>query len=137
MANPVAGKGGTVFIGSVPVFHVNSWNLDIDTNMLDVTSFTTSAVVWRSFAAGLNNVTGSVSGFWNIQAGSTAQKDMQDNIFTPTTATLVLETDQTAGGKYSFGSFLSRQSVSVDIDGTADISWDLQGTGAVTYTTTT
>ncbi len=133
----ISGKGGTVFIGSVPVLRVNTWGLDIDSNMLDVTSFTTSSVVWRDFAAGLNGVTGTISGFWDAGGGSTAQRDMQGNVLTPTAATLVLEVDQTAGGKYSFSSFLSRQSVSVDIDGTADISWDLQGTGAVTYTTTT
>ena len=133
----ISGKGGTVYIGSVPVLRVSGWNLDVDSNMLDVTSFSTAVTSWRSFAAGLNNVTGSINAFWDAGGGSTAQKDMQDNIFTPTAATLVLEVDQTAGGKYSQSAFLSRQSVSVDIDGTADMSWDIQGTGAVTYTTTT
>ncbi len=131
------GKGGTVYIGSAPVLRVNQWSLDIDSNMLETTSWTTGTDTWRTYVAGLNNVTGTISGFWDAAGGSTAQKTLQDNIFTPASVTIVLEADQDAGGKYSMTAFLSRQTVSADIDGTVDISWDIQGSGAVTYTTTT
>ena len=133
----LAGKGGTVLIGSVPVLTLNEWSLDIDNSLHDVTSFSTANVVWRSFAVGLNNGTGAISGFWDIGGGSTAQEDMQDNILTPASATIVLEVDQTAGGKYTGTAFLTRQSVGVPIDGMATVSWDLQFSGAVTYSTST
>jgi len=133
----ISGKGGTVYVGSVPVLRVSGWGLDIDSNMLEVTSFSTATTTWREFAAGLNGASGSLSAFWDAGGGSTAQRDMQGNILTPAAATIVLEVDQTAGGKYSGSAFISRQAVGVDVDGTADMSWDLQYTGAVTYTTTT
>ncbi len=133
----LTGKGGTVLIGSVPVLTLNEWSLDIDNNLHDVTTFSTADVVWRSFAAGLNSGSGSLNGFWDIGGGSTAQEDMQDNILTPASATIVLEVDQTLGGKYSGTAFLSRQSVGVPIDGMATVNWDLQFSGAVTYATAT
>jgi hypothetical protein len=133
----ISGKGGTVYLGSVPVLRVNGWSLDVNTNMLEVTSFSTSSVTWREYTPGLNDASGSINGFWDIGGGSTAQKDLQDNIFTPASATLVLEADQTNGGKYSGTAFLSRQSVNADIDGTVDASWDIQYSGAVTFSTTT
>ncbi len=131
----VSGKGGTILYGGVSVASLNNWSLDIDTNMLEVTSFTTSNVVWRTFAAGLNGASGSVSGFWD--SASTAQDDMRTNSLVPASAAVVLELDQTVGGKFSGTAFLSRQSPSASIDGTADVSYDLQFTGAVTYATAT
>lgn len=136
----ISGKQGTVSYAGGVVATINNWSLDINNDALEVTSFTTAVPQWRSFLAGLNSWSGSVSGFWALSTAagtSTGQKDMQDNILTPTTGTLVLEVDQTGGAKYSGDVVLTRQSVSVAVDGVADVSWDFTGNGAVTYTTTT
>ena len=131
----VSGKGGTILYGGVSVASLNGWSMDVDTNMLEVTSFTTSATVWREFAAGLNGASGNITGFWD--SASTAQNDMRSNVLTPASAAVVLELDQTVGGKFSGTAFLSRYSPSADIDGTANLNYDLQFTGAVTYATAT
>lgn len=133
----LTGKGGTVLIGTVPILTLNDWNITIENNLHDVTSFSTGDVVWRSFAVGLNSGSGSISGMWDVGGGSTAQRDMQDNVFTPASATVVLEVDQTLGGKYSGTAFISRQGVGVPIDGLATIDWDIQFSGPVTYSTAT
>lgn len=136
----IAGKQGTVYYAGGAVATINNWSLDIDSDALETSSFTTGVPAWRTFIGGLNGWSGSVSGFWALSTAagtSTGQKDLQDNILTPTTGTLVLEVDQTGGGKYSGDVVLTRQSVSVAVDGVADVSWDFTGNGAVTYTTTT
>jgi predicted secreted protein len=131
----VAGKKGVVNYDGGTVATLNNWTLDLSNDMLDVTSFTTSAPQWRSFIAGLSSWTGNCSGLFD--GASTGQKDLILNSITPTTATVILEMDQAGGGKFSGGCFLSGMSPSVAIDGTVDIGWDIQGTGSLSYTTTT
>ena len=131
----VAGKKGTVLYDGGSVATVNNWSLDLTNDMLDVTSFTTSAPQWREFIDGLSSWTGDVSGIFD--GASTGQNDLITNSLTPVSAAVVLEMDQTAGGKFSGNVFLSGAGFSDAIDGTADVSWTLQGTGALAYTTTT
>jgi predicted secreted protein len=136
----ISGKQGTVKYAGGNVVGINSFSLDLNNNNIEVTTFSTAVASWREFIAGLNGFSGSVSGFWSLSTAagtSTGMKDLQDNILTPSTGTLVLEVDETGGGKYSGDVFLSRMSLSDDIDATADVSFDFTGNGALTYTTTT
>ena len=131
----VAGKQGTVTYDGGSVATVNNWDLDLQHDMLDVTSFTTSAPQWRIVIDGLSGWTGTISGIFD--GASTGQNDLIVNSITPAAATVILETDQGGGGKYTGSVFLSGMSHGVAIDGTADVSWTLQGTDSLTYTTTT
>ena len=131
----VAGKGGTVSYGGGNVATIDNWSADVTNDMLDVTSFTTSAPQWRSFISGLSSWTGSLSGVFD--PASTGQDDLIANLLSPTTAALVLEMDQTAGGKLSGSALLSGGSFSVAIDGRVEVSWNFQGNGAPTYSTST
>jgi hypothetical protein len=135
MMAAVTGKAGTILYDGGAVATINSWSLDIDTNMHDITSFSTDATAWRSFVDGLSGYTGSIDGIFD--SASTGQKDLFTNTITPTTAAIILEMDQTAGGKFTGGCFLESLSVGVDIDSPVDVSWSFQGTGALTYTTST
>ena len=131
----VAGKQGTIVYDGGSVATVNNWDLDLTNDMLDVTSFTTALPQWREFIDGLSGWTGGVSGIFD--GSSTGQNDLITNSITPAAATVVLEMDQTGGGSFSGSVFLSGMSPGVAIDGTADISWTLQGTAALTYSTAT
>ena len=131
----VAGKSGTIVYDGGSVATVNNWDLDVSNDMLDVTSFTTSAPQWREFIDGLSSWTGGVSAIFD--GSSTGQNDLITNSLTPAAATVVLEMDQTGGGSFSGSVFLSGMSHGVAIDGTAEVSWALQGTAAVTYSTAT
>lgn len=131
----VQGKLGSINYDGGNVATLNNWTLDVANDMLDVTSFTTSAPQWRDFLDGLSTFTGGVSGIFD--GASTGQNDLITNSITPVAATVILELDQTGGGKFTGSVFLSGMSPSVAIDGTVEINWDMQGTAALTYTTTT
>ena len=131
----VQGKLGSINYDGGNVATLNNWTLDVANDMLDVTPFTTSAPQWRDFLDGLSTFTGTVSGIFD--GASTGQNDLITNSITPAAATVILEMDQTGGGKFSGSVFLSGMSASVTIYGTAEINWDMQGTAALTYTTTT
>ena len=131
----VAGKGGTVTYAGGNVATLKEWSLDISPDMHDVTSFTTAAPTWKEFIAGLNSWTGSLTG--TLDPASTGQNNLITDSLAPVSAAVILEKDQTNGGKYSGNALISGASVGVVIDGLVDMGWDLQGTGALTYTTTT
>ena len=130
-----AGKLGTIVYDGGSVATVNDWGLDLTNDMLDVTSFTTSAPQWREFITGLSSWTGNISGIFD--GASTGQNDLITNSITPVSASVTLEMDQTAGGKFTGSVFLSGFGPAAPIEGEVTVSWDLQGTGALTYTTTT
>lgn len=132
----VTGKGGTVSFDGGSVASIGTWSLDVSNDMHDVTSFTTSAVQWREFAAGLSGFTGSIDGV-GFDPTSTGQNDMITATLTPASATVVFELDQTAGGKLTGSAFLESMSVGADVGGMTNASWSVQGTGALAYTTST
>jgi len=132
----LTGKGGTVLYAGGSVASIGSWSMDIDNDMHDITSFTTSAAQWRDFAAGLSGWTGSLDGV-GYDSASTGQANLITDTFTPASAAIVLELDQTVGGKLTGNAFISSASFGADIGGMTDATWSLQGTGAVTFTTST
>jgi predicted secreted protein len=133
----VSGKVATVSYGDAGnVNTVGSWNLSISPDVHDVTSFSTSGVTWKSKIAGLVEGSGTVSGFWEVTTGS-GQEEMQTNILTPSTGTISLEVDQDAGGKYTGDVVLSGMSIDVSIDGVANISYDFETNGALTFSSAT
>jgi len=132
----LTGKGGTVLYAGGDVASIGTWSFDADTNMHDITSFTTSAAQWRTFAAGLSGWTGSLDGV-GFDALSTGQDNLIAATLVPVSAAIILELDQTVGGKLTGTAFLNSMSLGADIDGMTNASWSLQGTGAVTFTTST
>jgi len=131
----LSGKAGRVEWASGKADGFNHWTLDVDTNMLETTSWSTGTDQWRSYAAGLSGGAGTVSGLFD--ALSTGQDNMRVATLTPSTGLLVLEIDKVGGAKFSGSAFLERLGLDVDIDGTADVAYGFRFTGAVGYTTTT
>ncbi len=131
----VTGKGGTISYDGGSVDTIDNWTLDLDNSMHDITSFTTSAAQWRTFIAGLSGWTGAMSG--TFDSASTGQDDAFSDALSPSAKALIFELDQAAGGKLSGNAFISAQSVGTDVDAPVDVSWSFQGTGALSYTTTT
>ena len=132
----LTGKGGTVLYAAGSVASIGTWSIDIDNDMHDITSFTTAAAQWRDFAAGLSSWTGSLDGV-GYDAGSTGQDNLIANTLVPISAAIVLELDQTIGGKFTGTAFLDSMSAGADVGGMTNASWSLQGTGALTFTTST
>jgi hypothetical protein len=131
----ISGKEGTISWAAGNVAGFDNWNMDINVDMLDVTSFSTGTLQWREFTPGLSAAAGTISG--NFDAASTGLNDLIVATVTPATGTLILEADKTQGGKYTVPAYLSTLSNTVAIDGKSEVSFGFQGTGTVTYTTTT
>lgn len=133
----LTGKGGEIRYGGKAIFRMNHWDLNIETNVLDVTAWTTSAAQWRDNKAGLMGWSGNVSGYWDMITDTSGQKLMQTRTLTPTTGTLILYADGAGGENYRGDVLFQRQAVSADIDGTVNLGFDFTGNGALTYSTAT
>lgn len=117
------------------VADMDNWDLTVDTNMIDVTSYTTGTLQWREMIDGLSGWTGTAN--FNYNVDSTGLSDIITNTLTPTTATAKFEMDKVGGEGFSGSCYLSSLSVSAPIDGKVAGSVSIQGTGALTFTTTT
>jgi predicted secreted protein len=131
----ITGKSGFVQYNSGTVVRVNSWSMDIDNGVYDVTSFSTSTVQWREYVGGLSGWTGSIDA--TFDPTSTGIDDLIADTMTASTGTVNLVMDKTNGGSFSGGAVLNTMSVGADIDGPTTISWSVTGNGALTYSTST
>ena len=133
----LSGLTGEVIYAGKAIFRMNHWDVTADTNILDVTSWTTSAAQWRSNSAGLQGWTGTVSGYWDMIGDTSGQKLMQTRTLTPTTGTLIMRASVTGGENYRGDVLFNQMAVSDDIDGTANVTFSFTGNGALTYSTAT
>ena len=131
----LSGKSAKLQYSTGPVNVLDNWSVDVDVDMLDVTSFTTGTLQWRSMIAGLSGWTGSAAGHFDV--ASTALADMRVNTLTPTTAQVVFYMDKVGGENFRGTCFLSGMGHTAPLDGRVDVSFDIQGTGSLTYSTST
>jgi predicted secreted protein len=131
----ISGKQAKVLYSTAAVTVLDSWDLTADTNMLDVTTFSTGTVQWRDFTDGLSGWTGTVSG--NFDIASTGLTDMRVNSLTPSTAQIELYMDKVGGESLKGSCFISSMGHTAPIDGKVEVSFSVQGTGALTFDTST
>ena len=131
----ISGKEAKVLYSTAAVNVLDSWDITANTNMLDVTTFSTGTTQWRDFTNGLSDWSGTVSG--NFDIGSTGLTDMRINSLTPSTAQIELYLDKVGGESLLGSCFISSMGHTVAIDGKAEATFSIQGTGALTFSTTT
>ena len=131
----ISGKEAKVLYSTAAVNVLDSWDITANTNMLDVTTFSTGTTQWRDMINGLSDWSGTVSG--NFDIGSTGLTDMRVNALTPSTAQIELYLDKVGGESLLGSCFISSMGHTVAIDGKAEASFSIQGTGALTFSTTT
>lgn len=131
----LAGKKGLLSWNSKAIANINEWSADLDTSMLETTSWSTGTDQWRTFAAGLSGAAFTFNGF--LDPTSTSIVDIQTDVITPASRAVKLEIDKDGGGAYTGTAFLERWSARVNIDGISEVSGSGRFTGAVTYSTTT
>ena len=130
------GKEGIVEYKGVPVFRIQNWSLNINTDMRDHTSFSTGVVQWREIAPGLSGASGNFAGFWDVE-GSTAQKDCMNAALAASTGSVKLYLDKTQGDHLAGNIFFSGMTAGSAIDGDATVDFPFSFNGAVAYSTTT
>ena len=138
----LSGKVGKIqFKAATKTLGIRGWTFDMDTNMTEVTSWTTGTEQWRSFVPGLTGAVGTFTGFFD--SSSTGQENMRiaaglsTDVVALTTGTMQLYTDRGAGEHLSASIFFTGQSFAADIDGTVTYDGTFRVNGAVTWATST
>lgn len=124
----MAGNSGSVYIGANKVAEIGTWKLDVDSDLIDVTSFDSGG--WKESIQGLKSWSGSLEGNWNM-SDTNGQKALQDALLGGTTVSLELRVNGT--NKYSGTAFIGKMSVEAPVDGKSTVSFDFTGSGALTY----
>lgn len=135
MANELSGKVALIEYAGGFVASLDNWTVNVDTNMLDVTTFSTGDLQWRDFKPGLSGWTAAISG--NFDSTSTGFTDLRAATLTPATGTVRLFADKVGGEAWNGNTFIQSMGNSAAIDGKVEIDFGLQGTGALTFSTTT
>jgi predicted secreted protein len=124
----VSGKGGGVYVGVNKVAEITNWTLDIEADMLESTNFDSNG--WREYIAGLKGWTGSFEGQWKM-SDINGQKALQDALLGGTTVSIKLDVNGT--NNYTGSAFISTQGIETPVDDIVSVSFDFQGTAALTY----
>ena len=125
----IAGKSGKLGIGANTVVDISSWSMELGVDALDVTALGDD---WKKFLAGLKEWSASAEGFYSVHTDTLGQKALQDAYLNSTEVSLRLFVNPTKF--YSGSAFISGLSVEDPVDDTVSISFEFQGTGALTYT---
>ena len=110
------------------VTDIKDWSLDLGLDTIETTAL---GEEWKSFIAGLKEWSASGEGSWNIAIDSLGQRALQDAYLSSSSVELKLYVDTTY--YYSGTAFISSVSVEDPVDDTVSISFEFQGTGALTY----
>ena len=133
----LTGKLGIVHYGGVPVYRIQNWSLNVNTDIRDHTSFTTGALQWRTVAPGLSGANGSFAGFWDPSTGSTAQRDCMDAALAASTGSVILYGDKVGGANLRGNIYFSGFTAGSAVDGDATASFNFTFNGTPTYSTAT
>ena len=124
----IAGKSGKLELGSSNVVDISSWSLELGTDTLEVTALGDD---WKKFIAGLKEWSASAEGFFSVHTDTAGQKALQDAFLNGTEVALKLKVNAT--NYYSGNAYISGLSVEDPVDDTVSISFEFQGTGALSY----
>jgi predicted secreted protein len=126
----IAGKGGSVYIGTNKVAEISNFSLDLGADDIDITSFDSEG--WKEYLAGLKEWSGSIEG--NFKPDDTnGQKAILNAWLNGTTLTFNFKVSDKVSDTITFsGSALVKPSIEVPVDDKASFSCDIQGTGPLT-----
>lgn len=124
----LAGKSGKLMVGTNNVTEIKNWSLDLGLDTIETTALGDE---WKNFIAGLKEWSASAEGSWNVAVDAQGQKALQDAYLSGATVSLKLYVD--AAHYYSGEAFISSLSVEDPVDDTVNVSFEFQGTGALSY----
>jgi predicted secreted protein len=125
----IAGKGGTFKVGTNAVMGIETWKLDIDTDLKDTTNF--SSAGWKEQTPTIKSWSGSISGQWNVSTDTNGQKALQDAFLSSTSVSAEFNVNGT--NKYTGTAYIKKVSVEEPVNDIVKFSVDLDGTGALAY----
>lgn len=124
----IAGKGGSVTLGTAKITSLTNWKLDISGEIKDITSFDSNG--WKENLSTLRGWNGSAEGHWNIKTDAPGQKAIQTALLNGTVSQLKLMVNAT--DNYSGSALITKISIEEPVDDVVKFSFDFEGTGALT-----
>lgn len=129
----IAGKAGGFYLGANKVAEVNDCSLSVNGKTIDTTNFDSSE--WEEYINGTKSWSVTVNA--NFKASDTlGQKALMDNINLASQSPIAAELRLTAAAtpKFAGNVVTESYSVSVPVADKITISFNLKGSGALTYT---
>jgi hypothetical protein len=126
----IIGHTGSVTVASGAMGNAKAWSLDISQETADITDFGSSG--WKESAATLNAWSGSITAIFD--ASGTAEGALQTGLTAGSSVSLDLQMGGGTGSydKYSGSAIITGQSVTNDVNGIVEVTFNFEGTGAVT-----
>lgn len=124
----LSGTAGSVLAGTVVVGEIAEWSFDVGHSPVETTAFGDQ---WQEYIPSLRNATGSFSG--NRDTTDTVQTTLLNSTLGGSAVALKLYVSPTS--YWTVGTaYITGQSDSISNAGKADVSWNFQVSGAVTFT---
>lgn len=126
----IIGYSGSVTVASGAMGNAKAWSLDINQETVDITDFGSSG--WKESTATLNGWSGSITAIFD--ASGTAEGALQTGLTGGATVALDLQLGGGTGSydKYSGSANITSQSVTNDVNGIVEVTFNFEGTGALT-----
>lgn len=126
----IKGYSGSVTVETGAMGNAKSWSLDISQETVDTTNFGSSG--WKESTATLNGWSGSITAIFD--ASGTAEGALQTGLTAGSSVALDLQMGGGTGSydKYSGSAIITGQSVTNDVNGIVEVTFNFEGTGAVT-----
>ena len=129
---PIHGKIAVLRKNTTNVSFAADWSINVK---VDSAEYSSLGDAWKSFGAGLAEWSGAIT--CHFVAGNTEQKALMDNIVAAAPGTVLTDVkfvlDATAN-QFNGSIILTSMAVKVDKGAYVDMSFNFQGTGALTLT---
>ncbi len=120
------GKDGAVKLGANAVAELDNWTLNIDIDLTKTTSF---GDAWREQTGTIKSWTAKASGRLDI-SDTNGQVALRTAVLGGSTVSPSLFVDAT---HYFSGTAWAKMSIKTQTEGVAEVDFDFEGTGALTY----
>jgi hypothetical protein len=126
----IKGHDGSITVASGAMGNAKAWSLDIAQETVETTDFGSAG--WKESVATLKSWSGSVTAIFD--ASGTAEGALQTGLTGGSAVSLDLQLGDGLGSydKYSGSAIITGQSVTNDVSGIVEVSFNFEGTGAIT-----
>lgn len=128
----IPGKGGEAKISTNTIAEVQTWSIDIGTNVIDTTAMLAGGTVWKTFIAGVSEWTVSLEMSWDVVTDTNGQGALNTASLAGTTIS-DLTLYPNASNYYVGDAIITSASINDDVQDKVSYTVELQGTGALAY----
>jgi predicted secreted protein len=127
----IAGNGGSLYVGGTPtkVAEISAWSLEVGADPIETTSLDDSG--WKTFIAGIKEWSGSAEGNFKF-----TDTNGQFAVWGALTGGTTLAAEFRLSDTHKLAGTICVQGISVEnpVDDKVSVSFEFQGTAALTYT---